>query len=270
MLVLLAACTDSLPQQQEERPESVPSLRLVVLGRYPHDARAFTQGLVWHDGRMFESTGLLGRSTMREVNYKTGALIQQVYLDETLFGEGLAVADGQLYQLTWTAQQGLIWSTDALSAVGDFTYVGEGWGLCFDGAQFVMSNGSDMLFFRNRDSFQLERTVRVRHAGNPVFFINELECAEGRVLANVLGTSRVVRIDPQSGAVEATVSLDGLLSYEEEHSSEGANGIAYSPESGHFFVTGKLWPWVFEVAFVEAEQGALEMKRRNAQGEVEP
>ena len=236
------------------RAQTPATLHAEVVERHPHDADAFTQGLVWHDGRLYESTGLYGASSLRRVELESGDVEEIRYLEEDLFAEGLALVGGELIQLTWRAGAAFRWPTDGFGR-GDpplerYAYDGEGWGLCALGERLAMSDGSDRLTFRDPEDFRVVGTVRVTLDGEPLGALNELECVDGEIWANVWYEDRIVRIDPESGRVTATVDLASLLDASERAAlAEGAvlNGIAHRPETDTFLVTGKLWPAVFEV-----------------------
>lgn len=239
------ACSDAEPASG-----SASALRVVRVERvFPHDASAFTQGLVFSEGSMYESTGLVGESSLRRVDLETGAVEQNLALDAAWFGEGLAIAGDRLVQLTW--KHGIAVEYDlALAERRRFTYEGEGWGLCHDGARFVMSNGSDRLSFRDPTTFEELGGVLVRLGAEPLAALNELECVGDLVYANVWKTDRIVGIDPRSGQVRVDVDASGLLSAEEAAAADVLNGIARAELPGRFYVTGKLWPKLFEVSFV--------------------
>lgn len=226
------------------------SLRLEIVETYPHDPDAFTQGLVYHRGRLFESTGLHRRSSLREVEFRTGRVVRKVDLDDQLFGEGLALVGDALVQLTWQNGKALRWDLASFRPRGEHRYEGEGWGLCFDGRQLVMSDGSDTLSFRDSETFALKRRVRVTKVGLPVRRLNELECVDGVVYANIWERDEIVRIDPASGRVTASIDASGLLPLDERRRTDVLNGIAYVPARKTFLLTGKLWPKLFEVRFV--------------------
>jgi len=233
-------------------PGTPASRSVEVVASFPHDQAAFTQGLLWHDGHVFESTGLYGSSSVRKVRLADGAVLMQRDLPEDLFGEGLALVGDTLIQLTWRAGDAYVWPLDSFErAVTRFGYDGEGWGLCFDGARLVMSDGSDRLTFRDPDTFDVIGGVDVTFDGQPLAQLNELECVDGRVWANVWFEDRIVEIDPSSGQVVSYADLARLLT-ETERSSLGRddvlNGIAYRDDTGTFLVTGKRWPKVFEIA----------------------
>lgn len=228
------------------------ALRVKVVRSFGHDPAAFTQGLVFHAGRLYESTGLVGQSSLRRIDPATGAVEAQVALEGALFGEGLAFAGGRLVQLTWRDERALLWDLDRLESRGELRYAGEGWGLCFDGRQFVMSDGSDRLVRRDKRTFEPLGALQVRDPSGPIRALNELECVRDVIYANVLQSSRIARIDARSGAVTAWIDAAGLLTPDEERHANVLNGIAYLPELDRFVLTGKLWPRMFEVELVRA------------------
>jgi len=229
------------------------ALRADVLESYPHDPEAFTQGLLLHDGALYESTGLNGRSSLRQLELNTGKVLRRVDLPPDLFGEGLALAGGKLVQLTWREGVAPTYDLATFAKNGQFTYGGEGWGLCFDGTQFIQTDGSHRLTFRDPATFAVTRQLAVTQQGQPVTELNELECVGDRVYANIWLTDRIVEISPLNGAVRATIDASGLLTPAERASlSRDAilNGIAYDPANQTFLLTGKLWPKLFRVRFV--------------------
>jgi glutaminyl-peptide cyclotransferase len=228
---------------------NVERLGVRVIRRYPHQRDAFTQGLVWHDGDLYESTGMSGHSSLRLVELETGTVLRRRDDDPTLFAEGLALAGDLLYQITWYDGRAFVFRRADFAPIREHSYEGEGWGLCYDGAGLVMSDGSDQLFFRDPETFAVRRAVRVTFEGKSMDRLNELECVAGEVWANVWLTDTIVRIDPRDGRVIAVVDASGLLTADERRGTDVLNGIAWMPERGHFLVTGKYWPWLFEVEF---------------------
>lgn len=223
-------------------------IRPVVVRTLPHDPSAFTQGLLFHEGRFLESTGLRGRSSLRLVVPETGAVERRVDVSRDLFGEGLALVGSELIQLTWQERVALRYDLD-FTPRGTFSYEGEGWGLCYDGARLVMSDGSSELTFRDPKTFAVIGSVGVTSDGVPVKNLNELECVGSLVYANVWQTDTIVRIDAASGHVLTRIDASGLLSPSEAARADVLNGIAFDAKTGHFFLTGKLWPKLFEVRF---------------------
>jgi len=228
-------------------------LRPEVMSVRPHDWRAFTQGLLLHNGLLYESTGLYGQSTLREVDPQTGEVYRRLDLPPNLFGEGLALVDDRLIQLTWIEGIAIVHDLPTFEKRAELRYSGEGWGLCYDGEKLVMSDGSDQLFFRDPTTFQLLGQVGVLLEGRPVRQLNELECVGDSIYANVWQTDDILRIDQRTGRVIAVVDASGLLTPEERRArppDDVLNGIAYDATNDVFLVTGKRWPRLFEVRFV--------------------
>ena len=232
------------------RPVAAPAieeLRLRVIRKYPHATDAFTQGLIWHEGVMYESTGQYGRSSLRKVRLEDGKVLAQRKLGPKFFGEGLERVSERLIQLTWRSGFAFVSELSTLEARETLSYRGEGWGLCYDGTALVMSDGSSMLEFRDPESMELLGEVSVLRDGHPVRQLNELECVGSEIYANIWQRNEIIRIDRRSGRVTATIDASGLLSRVEARRADVLNGIAYKPESKTFLLTGKLWPHVFEV-----------------------
>ena len=238
-------------QASEEQPNIVRTLRVDVLREFPHDTSAYTQGLLWWNGRLYEATGRYGESTVRRLDPETGAVEHRVDIPMNLFGEGLARVGDQLVMLTWKAGRAMVLDGTTFDVVRSFRYSGEGWGLCSDGGRLLMSNGSDTLTMRSPETFDAIDTVQVTLRGRPQTNLNELECVDGAVYANVWQHDYIVRIDPASGRVTHQIDAAGLLSRREARGVDVLNGIAYSPNTDTFYITGKWWPKMFEVRFVE-------------------
>jgi glutamine cyclotransferase len=219
-----------------------------VVNAFPHDSAAFTQGLVFHDGALLESTGLERLSTLRRVELQSGKVLQKVDVPPYFFAEGLTLFGGKLYQLTWKGEKGFIYDPQTFQKTGEFTYEGEGWGLTHDGESLILSDGSAQLRFIDPNTFHVRRTINVNDRGRPVEELNELEYVKGEIYANVWHQNRVARVDPKSGRVVGWIDLTGLLRPGETSDPEAVlNGIAYDERGDRLFVTGKLWPKVFEV-----------------------
>lgn len=229
---------------------AMESLTVDVHRKIPHDPEAFTQGLVWWRGKLYESTGRRGRSQVRRIDPATGRVEHRVAIPFTFFGEGLAGDGRRLVMLTWHAERAYVFALPGLDRLGTLGYRGEGWGLCHDGIRFAMSDGSNRLTFRDSASFAPVGEVAVTFEGKALAGLNELECVHGDVYANVLGHDTIVRIDPKTGFVTARVDAAGLLEPVEARHADVLNGIAYAPQPDRFYVTGKLWPAMFEVTFV--------------------
>ena len=247
MALLLALHASALAQQQ---------LKYHVVASFPHDPTAFTQGLLFSAGKLYESTGLYGRSELREVELHSGRVLRKRSLERSDFGEGLALLGTQLVQLTWTSGHGYLWDLRSFRKQGRMPYLfgpnpsaAQGWGLCYNGAELVLSDGSDRLYFLHGASFAPIRSIQVRDAAGPVAQLNELECIEGRVYANIWQSDRIAIIDPVSGVVTAQLDLSAL--YPRRLRSDNVlNGIAWDAQQRHLFVTGKRWPRLYQLAVV--------------------
>ncbi|MEM7048113.1 MAG: glutaminyl-peptide cyclotransferase [Acidobacteriota bacterium] len=222
-----------------------------VLEVFPHDEQAFTQGLEWYDGALLESTGQFGESSLRRVEISSGEVEKRREVDSRYFAEGLTRVGDRLIQLTWQAGEALVYDAESLAPRGRLDYRGEGWGLCFDGERLVMSDGSSQLTFRDPETFAELSTLEVTLRGRPLRNLNELECVHGEVYANVFGSDVIVAIDPLSGRVTQMVDASGLLPPSEARHADVLNGIAWDPVGERFLVTGKNWPKLFAVRFVE-------------------
>ena len=259
------ACADSTDSTVKATPPTLPAtasgastrdpsatveqLRVEVISRRPHDRGSFTEGLEIAGGRLYESSGLRGESTLREVDARTGAVARKIDIDNQYFGEGIAVVDDRIIQLTWQEHTAFVYRLSDFSKVTTFSYDTEGWGLCDDGSRLVMSDGTNQLYFRDRSTFAVTGKVSVTENGTPIDQLNELECVDGQVYANVWQTDTIVRIDPASGKVTAVINASGLLGAD-AGAVDVLNGIAYDPTTKTFLITGKLWPTMFEVRFV--------------------
>jgi glutamine cyclotransferase len=229
-------------------PPSVPIHGFEVVRTYPHDPHAFTQGLIWRDGVLYESTGR-SPSTIRKVRLDDGVVLQRHTQDPAIFGEGLTEVDGRLLSLTWTDGKGFIWNPADLSPQGEFAYDGEGWGLTTDGERLILSDGRPHLRFLDRRTFAPIGQVPVTLDGRPVGQLNELEWIDGEVWANIWQTDYIVRIDPASGVIKSIIDLTDLLPDRTgmDPNDDVLNGIAWDPQGRRLFVTGKNWPSLFEI-----------------------
>ncbi|MGE0126934.1 MAG: glutaminyl-peptide cyclotransferase [Blastocatellales bacterium] len=238
-------------------PARVPTYTYEVVNAYPHDPNAFTQGLVFHQGALYESTGLNGASSLRQVELETGKVMKKIDVPAVFFAEGLALFNNRLYQLTWQSQQGFIYDLDSFNMIRGFSYAGEGWGLTHDSRSLIMSDGTNHIRFLNPDTLEVLRVIAVQDNGREITQLNELEYIKGEIYANIWQTDRIARVDPQSGRVTAWINLSGLLSPEDRSRSvDVLNGIAYDPASDRLFVTGKLWPKLFEIRLKQRRNDA--------------
>jgi glutaminyl-peptide cyclotransferase len=219
-----------------------------VVQAFPHDPQAFTQGLVFHNDELFESTGIRSRSSVRRVDLHTGQVLQIKSLPNRYFGEGLVVLDQKIIQLTWRSRKGFVYDRDTLDQIGTFSYPTEGWGLTHDGRHLILSDGTETLFFLDPDNFQIQRSIEVYDGMRPIRNLNELEYIDGWVYANVWRTHRIAIIDPKSGQVSNWLDLKGILAANSSNPWPGVlNGIAHDPRQDRLFITGKLWPTLFEI-----------------------
>jgi glutaminyl-peptide cyclotransferase len=252
LALAVAGCAAAAPASAPAPAPAVERLRPTVLAELPHDTDAFTQGLeLSADGTLYEGTGLAGRSQLRELDPATGDVRREVSLPGSLFGEGITVVDDRIWQLTWEDGVALEWDRADLTLRRQVPIDGEGWGLCRDGDRLVRSDGTDRLRFHDPDSFAETGSVAVTLDGEPVTEINELECVDGQVWANIWQTDRIVRIDPTDGRVTAVVDAAGLIDDERRADADVLNGIA-ALGGDEYLLTGKLWPASFRVRFTPA------------------
>jgi glutamine cyclotransferase len=256
-----ASAATSLPAIQTRKPG------YDVVKRFPHDDTAYTQGLTFHGGRLYEGTGLEGRSSLRRVRLRTGEVLQHVDLDPEYFGEGITAIGDRIWQITWQEETGFVYDRATFERLETFSYdadgskTEEGWGLTDDGEVLAMSDGTEVIRFRDPETFEVIREIRVTENGTPVFYLNELEWIGTEIFANVFGYDHVVRIDPQTGIVVGRFNLARLRNREMEtcpgnelepsEDPEVTNGIAYLQRSRRLFVTGKLWCHLYEIELVD-------------------
>jgi glutaminyl-peptide cyclotransferase len=251
LALLLVLMMGSIGFVQTKRPAAhVPTYGYHVVRSYPHDREAFTQGLVYRDGVLYEGTGLNGRSGIRKVKVETGEVLQVQPLDPQHFGEGITDWNAALIQLTWRSEIGFVYDRATLHQTRTFQYRGEGWGLTHDSRRLIMSDGSSELRFLDATTFRETGRITVRGPDGPVTELNELEYIRGEVFANVWQTDRIVRIAPADGRVTGWIDLTGLLPAAERRADAVLNGIAYDAAADRLFVTGKLWPRLFEITLV--------------------
>ena len=251
------ACTPDAPAPRANAgaPErTAPVARFRTVRSWPHDPAAFTQGLDFHDGKLYEGTGVEGQSTLREVTLETGEVVRKVNLPGNVFGEGITVLGNRIYQVTWKSQKGYVYDRTSFLRIGEFTYDGEGWGLTNDGASLILSDGSARLRFIDPSTFQVQRTVTVMDGPREVPKLNELEMVKGEIYANVWETHTVARIDPATGKVVGWIDLEGLFTDSDRRrylkpgqAVDVLNGIAYDEGANRLVVTGKWWPRLYEI-----------------------
>lgn len=236
---------------------SIDQCKYKIVAEYPHDPLAFTQGLFFHDGRLYESTGRYGESTMRIVDLETGEVTTRIFLGEKRFGEGADEHKGKIYQLTWKEEECLVYDLDLKDPPEKIKYEGEGWGLCSDGEHLIMTDGGSRLMFVDPEDWSVKKKITVRTGNRPVSALNELEYAEGKIFANQLGEDVIFEIDPESGQVTTVIDLKGLWPLEERPQGGVLNGIAYDEENEKMYVTGKYCPKMFEIEFVPKGRNEL-------------
>lgn len=247
--VLIAGCIGDLAIGEE-----VPVHGFRVVAVHPHDPEAFTQGLDYRDGVLYEGTGLYGRSSLRETVLETGEVLRYRALPDQLYGEGIVLLEDRIVQLTWRSGVGLVWDLEDLTVIDTFFYTTEGWGITSNGESLIMSDGTSTLRFLDPETYQVEKELPVLAAGEPLALLNELEYVDGLIYANVWKTDRIAVISPDTGVVAAWIDLSGILTREEQERADVLNGIAHDPETGRLFVTGKLWPKLFEIEVVKSER----------------
>jgi glutamine cyclotransferase len=250
LVAMLLAAIVPAAAAEPARSTNADSYKIVHI--YPHDPNAFTQGLIYVDGHLYESTGRTGRSSLRMVDLTTGQVQQEHDLAADYFGEGLTDWGSTLVQLTWLSHKAFVYDRFSFRPVKTFSYDGEGWGLTHDETQLILSDGTPYLRFLDPDTFHVARRLRVvDERGHPVENLNELEYIHGEIYANIWQTDEIVRISPRTGKVIGRLDLSGIIDKRELH-GEGAvlNGIAYDASTDRLFVTGKLWPKLFEIKIV--------------------
>jgi glutaminyl-peptide cyclotransferase len=251
VLLALSSCGTEHRKSDPYAPsgqEAYPLYTFQVINSWPHDRAAFTQGLVFYEGALYESTGLYGHSSLRQVDLRTGDVQRITNLPAQYFAEGMTIFQGKVFQLTWKEHIGFIYDLENFSPLGQFSYEGEGWGLTHDEHSLILSDGTNQIRFIDPQTFRVERVIDVYNSDLPLKRLNELEYIKGEIYANVWQTNWIVRIDPQSGKILGWIDLTGLLSAgDKSPSTDVLNGIAYDQINDRFFVTGKLWPKIFEI-----------------------
>jgi glutamine cyclotransferase len=233
-------------------PQEIPTYSYKIKNSWPHDKHAYTQGLIFLDGILWESTGQYGASSLRKVELKTGKVIKQISVPKNYFAEGMTVFHNKVFQLTWQEQKGFIYDPATFQKQGEFSYTGEGWGLTHNGESLIMSDGSDQIRFLDPSTLQTTHTISVTDRGAPVDQLNELEYIDGEIYANIYMTDRIARIEPKTGKVVAWIDLTGILASKDRTGGEDVlNGIAYDETGKRLFVTGKMWPKLFEIEIIK-------------------
>ena len=238
----------------ETSPSAItPSYTYKIINTYPHDRAAFTQGLIYQDGCLYESTGLYGHSSLRKVDLKTGMVLKKHSLPSLFFGEGITVFGTKIIQLTWKSKMGFVYNKENFAVLQTFHYPTEGWGITNDGRRLIMSDGSSTLYFFDPETFkEVDKIDVFDQEGAAVIGINELEYIKGEIFANIWPTTRIARISLKTGRVTGWIDLAGIVPFEKD--ADVLNGIAYDEKNDRLFVTGKLWPKVFEIIIPQQPQ----------------
>jgi glutamine cyclotransferase len=239
---------DSNNSDNSKNQTNTPIYTFKIINTYPHDPEAFTQGLDFENGTLYEGTGLYGKSSLRKIDLETGKILQIRNLSSEFFGEGVSVFGNRIIQLTWKANIGFIYDKNTFDLLHEFNYSTEGWGVTHDGNRIIISDGTDTLYFLDPETYEVVDEIKVFDETGPVTRLNELEYIQGEIYANVWQTDRIAVISPQTGEVTRWIELDGLQSEEDNVGSAGVlNGIAYDEKNNRLIVTGKLWPKIFEI-----------------------
>ncbi len=248
VIIILSISLSVLLNNDSDKPTPF-HYTFTIINVYPHDVNAFTQGLFFENGTFYESTGIYNNSTLRQVELETGKVLRLYSLPSEFFGEGLTVFGNRIIQLTWKSNQGFIYDKETFNLLQEFDYPTEGWGITYNGSQLIMSDGTASLYFLDPETFTITGQVEVYDTG-PVTQLNELEYIQGKVYANIWKEDKIVIINPQTGQVTGWIDLTGLIDLEDFDSDNVLNGIAYDKEEDRLFVTGKRWPYLFEIDLI--------------------
>jgi len=253
-IAVLLATAVFLSRLYSGSPDTVTQWSYKIINTFAHDPNAFTEGLVFEDGVLYEGTGLPGRSELRKVDLETGEVLQKLKLKDQYFGEGITIMGDRIIQLTFQTRVGFAYNKETFELLREFKYPTEGWGITHDGKNLIMSDGTPMLYFLDPNNFTQVSKKMVFEQDTAVWGLNELEYVEGEILANVWPGERIVRIDPRTGQVTGWIDMEGLLAPDEQDGQiDVFNGIAYDPTNRRLFVTGKFWPKLFEIKLVPAK-----------------
>ncbi len=256
IILLVASARSIFASEAHTKAENLqqtqtPMYSYRIVNHYPHDPQAFIQGLLYHNGVLYEGTGWWGRSSIRRVELETGKVLQISHATRRYFGEGIVIWQDRIIQLTWKSKVGFVYDRETFEKISEFKYLTEGWGITHDGKRLIMSDGTNILYFWDPDSFQEIEKLQVRDGDTPVPRLNELEYVKGEIWANVWGTNLIARISPQTGQVLSWIDLTGLLDIALRRDPNAVlNGIAYDEKGDRIFVTGKLWPTLFEIELI--------------------
>jgi Glutamine cyclotransferase len=260
ILILFVSCngketkTDNQQLQKVKQNPSPQLQQLIpkIINKYPHDKNAYTQGLVYHNGYLYESTGLYGKSSLRKVEITTGKVLQSILLSPQYFGEGIAILDNKIYQLTWENKKVFVYDLKTFKLLNEYTFPTEGWGITTDGKQLIVSDGSNFLTYYKPENFSITNTLMIKQGNKSLYNINEMEYHDGMIYANVYMTDSIVIINPNNGDIIGWIDISSLRQkLDDPNSAEVSNGIAYNYDTKTFYLTGKNWSNLFEVVFVE-------------------
>ena len=255
VFLLIFACNVLAQNFKSAQFNNIPVYTYIIVNKLPHDFNAYTQGLVYTDGFLYESTGRRGHSSLRKVNPSDGAVLVYHSLADEYFGEGITIFNEKIYQLTWQSYTGFVYDKSTFQLLEEFYYSTEGWGITNNGKELIVSDGTSSLFFLDPVTFEKTREVYVTDENGPVKYLNELEYVKGEIFANILSSYMIARIDPDNGKVVGYIDLTGILSNEKiDYPIDVMNGIAYDSETDRLFITGKLWPKVFEIRIIKKAQ----------------
>jgi glutamine cyclotransferase len=251
---VLAAAIFVLFRLHDGTPDVPTSWRYKIVNSFPHDREAFTQGLVFEEGVLFEGTGLHGRSRLRKVELQTGSVLQEHKLPDEFFGEGITIYKDRIVQLTYQSHVGFVYDKNSFNLLREFHYPTEGWGITHNGKYLIMSDGTPMLYFLNPETFEQVNRMMVFDQGEPLWGLNELEYVQGQIYANVWPTERIAQIEAETCKVTGWIDMEGILSPGDQTGAEDVlNGIAYDAANGRLFVTGKCWSKLFEIKLIAAK-----------------
>jgi len=251
VFIIILAVLLVLFYRDSNNPEIATTYTYEIINTFPHDRNAFTQGLVFEDGVLYEGTGLYGRSTLRKVELETGNILQMHQLLTKFFGEGITIYGDSIIQLTYKENVGFVYNKDTFELLRKFNYPTEGWGITHNGRHLIMSDGTPTLYFLNPETFEQVSRIKVYDRNTPLWGLNELEYVEGQIYANIWPTERIAVIAPDTGRVTGWIDLKGLLTQQDySRPFDVLNGIAYDKKSGRLFVTGKFWPKLFVIKLI--------------------
>lgn len=240
------------PKQIENNIRQIPTYKIKVINTFPHDYDAYTQGLIFHNGFLFESTGLNGKSSLRKIDLKTGKILKKIDLSPQIFAEGITIYNNKIYQLTWTNQTCIVYDLNTFDKITEFSYSGEGWGITTINNIIITSNGTHSLVFRDANSFNIIKSLNIFYDNVPLNNLNELEYINGEIWANIYFSNKIVTINPNNGEINSFIDLTPLYSYiDKSKRHDVLNGIAYDNENKRIFVTGKYWEFIFQIEIIK-------------------